>query len=100
MQLLLNRVLSIRPGEESLLRWLALGVLPNIFVALFISIARVQNQPGRIVLVQGLLSGLMLGLSYVLLPRIGITGVGVAWLASQTIIAIVLLPTLLRRLRN
>ncbi len=84
----------------ALLRWLALGVLPNILVALFISIARVQNHPRHIVLVQGLLSGFILGLSYLLLPVLGITGVGIAWLISQTLVALALLPALLRRLRN
>jgi Na+-driven multidrug efflux pump len=82
------------------LRWLALGVLPNMLVALYISIARVQNHPGRIALVQGLLSGLIVGLSYLLLPVLGITGVGIAWLASQTLVAIALMPALLRRLRS
>ncbi len=84
----------------SLLRWLTLGVLPNILVALFISIARVQNHPGRIALVQALLSGLILSLSYLLLPVLGITGVGIGWLTSQTVVALALLPALLRRLRN
>jgi len=81
---------------SALLRWLALGVLPNILVALFVSLARVQNRSGVIMIVQGALSVLTLGLSYLLLPIFGITGVGMAWLASQAIVALFLLPTLLR----
>jgi O-antigen/teichoic acid export membrane protein len=81
---------------SALMRWLALGTLPNILIALFISLARVQNRPGIIMLVQGTLSLLILGLSYLLLPPLGITGIGIAWFASQTIVAMFLLLTLLR----
>lgn len=80
----------------ALLRWLALGVLPNILIALFISLARVQNRSGTIMLVQGTLSLLILSLSYLWLPTLGITGVGVAWLISQTLVALVLLVVWLR----
>jgi Na+-driven multidrug efflux pump len=73
-----------------------LGVLPNILIALFISLARVQNRSGTIMLVQGTLSLLILGLSYLWLPTLGITGVGVAWLISQTLVALVLLVVWLR----
>lgn len=55
----------------ALLRWLAFGVLPNILIALFISLARVQNRSGTIMLVQGTLSLLILGLSYLWLPDAG-----------------------------
>jgi acetyltransferase-like isoleucine patch superfamily enzyme/O-antigen/teichoic acid export membrane protein len=81
---------------SALLRWLALGVLPNIWVALFVGLARVQNRSGVIMAVQGTLSVLMLGLSALLLPTFGIAGVGMAWLASQAIVALFLLPALLR----
>ena len=81
---------------SALLSWLALGTLPNILIALFISLARVQNRSGSIMLVQGTLSLLIVGLSYFCLPTLGITGVGIAWLASQTIVAVFLLLTWLR----
>jgi len=81
---------------SALLRWLALGTLPNILITLYISLARVENRSGIIMLVQGTLSVLILGLSYSWLPTLGITGVGIAWLASQTIIAVFLLLTWLR----
>jgi hypothetical protein len=49
-----------------------------------------------IVVVQAILAVLTLGLSYPLLDRLGVTGIGVAWLVSQGIVAIVLLATELR----
>jgi O-antigen/teichoic acid export membrane protein len=72
----------------SLLRWLALATIPNVIVMLGISLARVQNRARIVALVQGALSGLGLGLSIILLPRLGIAGVGVAWLCSQTAVAL------------
>ena len=80
----------------ALLRWLSLATLPNVIVAVAISLARVKNSTRTIVLIQGALCVLGLGLSYALFPVAGITGVGLAWLASQTVVAVVLVLTVLR----
>jgi O-antigen/teichoic acid export membrane protein len=74
-----------------LLRLLALATVPNILVVLYISVLRVQNRVWGLVLVQGALAGLLLGMSYWLLPLWGITGVGVAALVSQTVVAVALM---------
>lgn len=79
-----------------LLRLLALAAIPNMICGLYFSLARVQHHTGRIVLVQGLLAALVLGLSYLLLRTHGIIGVGIAYLASQSIVAVILLLTQLR----
>jgi len=70
-----------------LLRLLALGALPNLVNMLYLSVARVRNRVGAIVIVQAALCALTLGLSYPLLHRYGIIGVGIAWLSSQTLVA-------------
>ncbi|HJZ47162.1 MAG TPA: LysM domain-containing protein [Roseiflexaceae bacterium] len=70
-----------------LLRLLALGALPNLVNMLYLSVARVRNRVGAIVVVQAALCALALGLSYPLLQVYGITGVGIAWLTSQTLVA-------------
>jgi O-antigen/teichoic acid export membrane protein/aminoglycoside phosphotransferase len=80
----------------TLLRLLCLAALPNIVTNLYISLARVQRRMKVIVLVLSTVSLLVLGLSYVWLDRMGITGVGWAWLLSQTAIALILLLTELR----
>jgi O-antigen/teichoic acid export membrane protein len=84
-------------GEgTTLLRLLALGAIPNVLVVLGLSIARIQHS-GRVVLwTQGCLCVLMLGLTLLLLPSLGIEGVGVAWLVSQAAVAALLLATILR----
>src|SRR6185369_11010272 len=71
-----------------LLRLLALGALPNLVNMLYLSVARVRNRVGTIVAVQAVLCALALGLSYPLLQWYGIMGVGIAWLSSQTLVAI------------
>ncbi len=79
-----------------LLRWLALAVIPHALAALGLGLARAQNRPGVIALVQGAHCILGLGLSYVLLPTYGITGVGIGTLISQTVVALALMVTVLR----
>jgi hypothetical protein len=82
----------------TLLRLLALSALPHIVNSLYISVARVQRRVRAIVIVLAALCALVLSLSHILLQRYGITGVGVAWLVSQTIIAGILWATQLRPL--
>jgi len=80
----------------TLLRLLALTTIPNLIVVLGISVARIQGN-GRVVLsTQGVLCVLTLGLSYTLLPRVGIEGVGAASLVSQAAVAAWLLGGILR----
>jgi O-antigen/teichoic acid export membrane protein len=79
-----------------LLRLLALGMIPNVVVSLGVSVARIQHN-GRVVLsTQGAVCVLMLGLSLLLLPPLGIEGIGVAWLVSQSLVAAWLLAGILR----
>jgi O-antigen/teichoic acid export membrane protein len=82
----------------SLLRLLALGMVPNVIVTLGITIARIQHRGRIVVAVQGTHAILVLGLSALLLPSLGIDAVGYVWTASQTALALVLLATLLRPL--
>ena len=61
-----------------MLRLLVLAAIPNLVVWLYLGMARVQNQTLGIVLVQGTLCASMLSLTYLLLPRLGINGIGIA----------------------
>jgi O-antigen/teichoic acid export membrane protein len=79
-----------------LLRCLALAAIPHAVVALSLSLARVQNRVRLIVLVQGTLCILGLSLSYYLLPILGLTGIGLGWLATYTLMALVIVFTFLR----
>ena len=77
-----------RYAEEgsSLLRVLAVAALPNAVCVMAFGVARLQDRVRTLVLGQIALAVLVLGLSALLLPPMGIDGVGVAWLISQTVV--------------
>jgi O-antigen/teichoic acid export membrane protein len=82
----------------SLLRLLAAGAIPNVIVALGIGVARIEHRGQVVVAVQGAQFAIVLGLSALLLPSMGIVAVGLTWAASQLILAAILLLTILRPL--
>jgi O-antigen/teichoic acid export membrane protein len=75
----------------TLLRVLVLAAVPRAVNALYLSRARVQRHIGKIVLVQAAGCIMVLTLGFFLLRGVGITGIGIAWLLSQTILAVVIL---------
>jgi O-antigen/teichoic acid export membrane protein/aminoglycoside phosphotransferase (APT) family kinase protein len=79
-----------------LLPLLVLSAIPNVVIATFLSAARVQRRMRAVVVVTATMSISVMGLSVVLLDRYGLTGVGVAWLLAQSVIALALLVTELR----
>jgi O-antigen/teichoic acid export membrane protein len=84
-------------GSE-VLRLLALSVIPYSFTALYIGLARVQQRVQRIAIMQAVRFVSVVAGSYVLLPILGITGVGLVWLGTETAIGVFLLATQLRPL--
>ncbi len=80
---------------SSLLRILALAVVPNAVCVLGFGVARLQDRVRTLVAWQVALAFLVLGLSAVLLPPLGIEGVGLAWLIGQAIVAAGMGTTLL-----
>jgi LmbE family N-acetylglucosaminyl deacetylase/O-antigen/teichoic acid export membrane protein len=75
-----------------LLRLLALGVPLVVFDVWYLSYERVRGNIRRVVAVQAVGAGLLLGLAYLTVGRLGITGIAVAWLASRAAIAVAALP--------
>ncbi|MFC1420352.1 lipopolysaccharide biosynthesis protein [Streptacidiphilus cavernicola] len=80
----------------ALLRLLALSALPNLVLSVAVDVARARRRLGWVVLLQAVLCVLVLGLSVLLIPRLGVTGVGVAWLAAECALGLPLLVTLRR----
>jgi O-antigen/teichoic acid export membrane protein len=96
-------VLSIFGSEYAaegagLLRLLALSSIPNAIISLYVSIARVQRKVFRIAFFLTLLCILAITLTLIWLNQFGLTGIGMAWLASQTFVAGLLLFTEFRRI--
>ncbi|MFE1548691.1 lipopolysaccharide biosynthesis protein [Streptomyces sp. NPDC058718] len=75
----------------TLLRLLALSSLPNIVVSIAIDSARARRRLRWAVGLQVAMCVLVLGLTGLLLPVLGITGAGVAWLATMCLLAAPLL---------
>lgn len=69
------------------LRLLVLAAIPNIVTTLYISVMRVQRKMRNLLVVRVALAVLSVGLSVILLPWLGITGIGLAWLAAQSFVA-------------
>jgi Ser/Thr protein kinase RdoA (MazF antagonist)/O-antigen/teichoic acid export membrane protein len=80
----------------TLLRLLSLSAIPQIIVALHLSIARVQRDVKTLIFTQASLSIMVLGMIYLFIGRFGITGIGLAWLIAQSLLAAVLIVTRLR----
>jgi O-antigen/teichoic acid export membrane protein len=81
---------------NTLLRLLCLAILPQIMTGLYFGIARIHRSVGGVVKVHASLFVMNITLSYVLMEKFGITGVGIAWLTSQLVIALILYFTQLR----
>jgi hypothetical protein len=73
-----------------LLRLLALSTLPAMITSLYVGVARVQRRVVGIFGAQVVPGVLMLVTSYLLLPQFGITAVGIAALASESLVAFIL----------
>lgn len=73
------------------LRLLALSALPNLLLSVAIDTARARRRLRWAVGLQVTMCVLVLGLAHVLVPVLGVTGAGVAWLATQCLICAFLL---------
>ena len=80
----------------SLLRWLAVAAVPNGLVALALGVARLQNRGLVVGIIMVTTSGFGVALGLVLLPYMGIAGMGLSWACVQTIFAVVLLIFVIR----
>ena len=78
------------------LRLFALGVVPYAVVAIGMATARIAGRTRDLIVIQAIVTVIILGGTYALIDRMGITGVAIGWLAGQTAVAAVLLATRLR----
>jgi O-antigen/teichoic acid export membrane protein len=91
---------SYADNAAGVLRLLALAMVPRVVVVLWAAMARVQRRMARILVAQGAQSAILLVLSIPLLHRVGIAGVGWAYLISQSIVAVAVAPQLLTLMRR
>jgi O-antigen/teichoic acid export membrane protein len=83
-------------NAATLLRLLAAASIPGAVNAVFFSIKRVQKKTKVMVGLAAFFCVATIVLSYILLPYAGIAGAGIAWLATQSCIALVVVAQWLR----
>ncbi|PSM38593.1 hypothetical protein C6Y14_36230 [Streptomyces dioscori] len=79
-----------------LLRWFAVGAVLRVVMETYFAVLRAQSRTGGLAWLQGLLCVLVLGLTVILLPRMGLTGAGVAEISSLAVIVLLAAPRLYR----
>ncbi|MGI5453506.1 lipopolysaccharide biosynthesis protein [Streptomyces sp. CA-249302] len=82
-----------------LLRWFAVGALLRVCMETYFAVLRAQSRTAGLAWLQGLLCVLVLGLTLLLLPRMGLTGAGVAEISSLAVIVMIAAPKLFRTIR-
>ena len=80
-----------------LLRWLAIGAFPVAINMIYFNIKRVQQDVKPVILLASLMAVIVVLTSYLLLPKLGIIGVGIAWLGGQSMIACIAIVWDMRR---
>ena len=83
-----------------LLRILAVSSLPLAVNSTYLAVQRVAKNLTVIVGLSAFVMVVALGLTYLLLPHMGISGVGIAWLASHTVTALFILVRWLMKSRQ
>ncbi|MFJ8362656.1 lipopolysaccharide biosynthesis protein [Streptomyces sp. NPDC093984] len=83
-----------------LLRWFAVGALLRVVMETYFAVLRAQSRTSGLAYLQGLLCVLVLGLTVLLLPRMGLTGAGVAEISSLAVIVAIAAPKLLKIVRT
>lgn len=99
-----DKLLLLFGGEYSaegkeLLWILAVGMLPASLNYLYLSAIRVEKKLKDIIFMSVSVALGTLILSYILIPHLGIYGAGVGWLTTHVLIALVVVPKLLRMLK-
>jgi O-antigen/teichoic acid export membrane protein len=89
------QVFGSRYSDEgaTLLRLLALGVVPHGVNAVCLGVARVRRQLRVIFAIQAAQAGSFLVLAVVFMPAMGISGAGVAFFLGQSAVALVAFAT-------
>lgn len=84
----------------TLLRLMALAVLPRVLIEVYLSALRAQSQARTLAIVQGGLALLVLVSMLALFPVFNVNAVGVGLLISEVFVALLILPKLRKILKN
>ncbi|WP_159766498.1 lipopolysaccharide biosynthesis protein [Streptomyces sp. HM190] len=87
-------------AATGLLRWFAVGAALRVVMETYFAVLRAQSRTAGLAWLQGLLCALVLGLTLLLLPRMGLIGAGVAEVSSLAVIVLIAAPRLWRIVRT
>ncbi|MEU6219755.1 lipopolysaccharide biosynthesis protein [Streptomyces sp. NPDC047022] len=87
-------------AATGLLRWFVVGALLRVVMETYFAVLRAQSRTAGLAYLQGLLCVLVLGLTLLLLPRMGLTGAGVAEISSLAVIVSIAAPKLFKIVRT
>ncbi|MCW2951218.1 MAG: hypothetical protein JWQ48_388 [Conexibacter sp.] len=87
-------------GSTNLLRILALASLARMVNIIYMTAMRVERRVGRVVATQAAISVLVISLTVAFGRRLGVEGVGLAWLCAHLAVLVALLPWLRRTLER
>ncbi|HLI56099.1 MAG TPA: hypothetical protein VKY26_03595 [Actinomycetota bacterium] len=85
---------------SGLLRLMSIAVAAKAVTSLYIALCRLERRVSRIALAQGAVFILVCALSAVLMGRLSLDGVGLAYLITHVVVAAVVLPAILRILNR
>ncbi len=74
----------------TLLRVLALSSIPMVLIRTYIALRNVQKRVSRVVGVNAFLAAGIISTAYLLMPVLGLSGVGLAWLITNSVAMVVL----------
>jgi O-antigen/teichoic acid export membrane protein len=77
--------------------FLIFSVIPLSINYIYYGIKRVEKKIKPVIILAACAAGIIVGLSYMLLPRMGIMGAGVAWLSGQGAASVFVVYSLLKR---
>ncbi|MFJ7150064.1 lipopolysaccharide biosynthesis protein [Streptomyces sp. NPDC100445] len=83
-----------------LLRWLAVGAVLRTVMETHFAVERARSRTTGLAWLQGLLCVLVLSLTVLLLPRLGLAGAGVAEISSLAVVVAIAAPRLWRTVRS
>jgi O-antigen/teichoic acid export membrane protein len=84
----------------SLLGLLSVGTVPSSLVVVAVSLDRIAGHVGKATFTRLVLTVLVLGGGWLLLKRVGIDGIALAWGAANLVVALARCPTIIRATRR
>jgi O-antigen/teichoic acid export membrane protein len=98
-------ILQVFGGEYAaegadLLRLMAIAEPFSVLTTVYSGVLRIRRQAGRVVIIQGCIGVGIISLTVLLIPHLGVTGAGLAYLITEATAGLVLFVPLMRSLRH